>query len=232
MGSIGALWGGFSSFFSVWQFCLLQISPFFLAYIVGLYLISLDREPNPSIRQWLLLPCIAYGISFSVFYSLLIASGLDISKLLVYNISHLRLVAGIIILFAAMYILTVDRITFLGRYHSPLLLSGLSLLIGISFAFIYTPCITPTMSDIMGMASQPQTATKGWQLALWYGLGISIAFGVTGIGLVFLLSRTGLVTHHVRLKKNICGLIVLIPAILAITGLMRHYKALILGFLV
>ena len=40
------------------------------------------------------------------------------------------------------------------------------------------------------------------------------------------------IEQNARLIKNICGIIVLIPALLAITGLMRHYKAFVLGFLV
>jgi len=48
---------------------------------------------------------------------------------------------------------------------------------GISFAFIYSPCITPIMSDIMGIASQRETAVEGWYLAFVYGVGINAAFG-------------------------------------------------------
>ena len=232
MESSTALWGGFSSFFSIWQVCLLQISPFFMAFIAGLFLATVGQKDAPDIGRWVLLPCIAYTAGFTIFYSLLIASGLGISKLLLYNISDLRVVSGIAILLAGLYILTVDLIGFLSGKHSPLLLSALSLFIGISFAFIYSPCITPTLSDIMGVASQPQTAVEGWYLALMYGIGICVAFGVTGIALVLLLRRSIFVIRNSRLIKNICGIIVLVPALLAITGLMRHYKAFVLGFLV
>ena len=106
------------------------------------------------------------------------------------------LISGIVILLAGLHILLVDRIRFLSRKHTPLLLSLLSLFVGISFALIYSPCITPTMSDIMGMASQPQTAVEGWQLAVMYGIGICAAFGITGITLVLLLRRSWFVTQN------------------------------------
>jgi cytochrome c-type biogenesis protein len=227
-----AIWGGFSSFFSIWQVCLLQISPFYMAFITGLFLATAGLEDDPRIGRWVLLPFLAYTVGFTVFYSLLIASGLGISRLLLYNVSDLRLISGIAILLAGLYILLVDRISFLSRNHTPLLLSVLSLFVGISFALIYSPCITPTMSEIMGIASQSQTAVEGWRLALIYGLGICSAFGVTGVGLVLLSRRCGVVMQNGRLIKNICGIIVLIPALLALTGLMRHYKAFFLGFLV
>lgn len=227
-----ALWGGFSSFFSIWQVCLLQISPFYMAFIAGLFLATRGQKDNPGIIRWVLLPFLAYAAGFTVFYSLLVASGLGISKLLLYNVSDLRLVSGIVILLAGLYILLVDRIRFLGRNHTPLLLSVLSLFIGISFALIYSPCITPTMSEIMGIASQPQTAVEGWQLAVMYGIGVCAAFGVTGVALVLLLRRSGFIMQNDCLIKNVCGIIVLIPALLALTGLMRHFKAFVLGFLV
>src|SRR3972149_4615271 len=110
MGVGAALWGGFSSFFSIWQICILQFSPFFIAFIVGIYLATLVKSADAKILSWIILPCITYGIGFTVFYSLLIASGLNISRPLIYNISLLRVVSGIIILLVGLYILLVNRI--------------------------------------------------------------------------------------------------------------------------
>lgn len=229
MGSGVALWGGFSSFFSIWQLCLLQISPFFLAFVTGLFLATAKQQDDPEIGRWVLLPFIAYAVGFTVFYSLLIASGLGVSQLLLYNAGWLRLISGFLILLAGLYILLLDHLNFLSRKHGPMTLSLLSLFVGISFAFIYSPCITPTMSDIMGIASQRETAVEGWYLAFIYGVGINAAFGVTAITLILSLGRSGFAMRNGLLLKNICGIIVLIPAVLAMTGLMRHYKALIVG---
>ena len=227
-----ALWSGFSSFFSIWQVCILQISPFFIAYMVGLYLLTLDQKNNPGLWTWVVLPSISYSIGFTVFYSLLIASGLNVSRILIYNIGNLRVTAGIIILLAGLYILLNDRISFLRRKHSPLLLNILSLLIGISFAIIYSPCITPALSDIMGLASQRVTAGEGWYLAFCYGLGISIALISSTVIIILLLRKRAFVLNNISLMKIICSIIVLIPALLNIAGLMRHYKAMVLGLLV
>jgi cytochrome c-type biogenesis protein len=200
--------------------------------MVGLYLLTLGQRVNPDIRQWVILPSICYAIGFTIFYSLLIASGLNVSRILIYNIGNLRVAAGIIILLASLYILLNDRISFLSRKHSPLLLSVLSLFIGISFAIIYSPCITPTLSDIMGLASQRVTASEGWYLAFCYGLGISIALILSTVAIILLLRKRAFILNNISLMKIICGIIVLIPALLNIAGLMRHYKAMVLGLLV
>ncbi|HDH08142.1 MAG TPA: hypothetical protein ENG96_01525 [Gammaproteobacteria bacterium] len=232
MGIGTALWEGFTSFFSIWQICILQISPFVIAFLLGLYLVTLEQKPNASIRQWVVLPYAAYIVGFCLFYSLLIASGLTISRSILYQIGNLRVASGYIILFVALYLILVNRLPFLDKRHNPIVSSVLSLLIGITFAIIYSPCITPTLSDIMGLAAQRGTAIEGWFLAFFYGLGISIALGITAIALILFLRRRQIVRRHARLIAGICGLLVLVPALLNITGQMRHYKAFFLGFLV
>jgi len=230
MGGGTAVWGGFSSFFSIWQVCILQFSPFFIAFIFGIYLATLNKNSDPQILRWIILPCISYAIGFIILYSLLIASGLNISRPLIYNIGLLRVVSGIIILLVGLYIILVNRIIFLSKIHSPLLLSALSLLIGATFAIIYSPCITPMLSDIMGLASQRDTAVEGWFLAFCYGLGTSIALCMTSVVLILFTRRLSFVLRNANIIKNICGIILLILAVMNITGLMMHYKAFVLGF--
>lgn len=230
MGSAAALWGGFSTFFSIWQICLLQISPFFVAFVVGIYLATPGKNTDLEIRPWMILPCITYGIGFTIFYSLLIASGLDFSRPLIHNIGTLRVVSGIIILLVGLYVLLVSRLSYLSKIHLPLLLSTLFLLIGVAFAIIYSPCITPMLSDIMGIASQRSTAVEGWYLAFFYGLGTSIALCMTSVALILFIRRREIVLRNANSIINICGTILLILAVMNITGLMRHYKAFVLGF--
>lgn len=225
-----ALWGGFSSFFSIWQICILQISPFFIAFIVGIYLATPDRKAERGIYRWIILPCIAYGISFTVFYSLLTASGLNISRPLIGNIGNLRIVAGIFFLLVGLYIILVNRIPSLGRMHRPLPLSAVSLIMGASLSIVYSPCITPMLSDIMGLASQRNTAVEGWYLAFWYGLGISIALCMTSVALILFAGKRAFTLRYAKLIMNICGAILLALAFMNMTGLMRHYKAFVLGF--
>ena len=225
-----ALGGGFSSFFSIWQICILQISPFFIAFIAGLYLATPDPKADRGIFRWVILPCIAYGISFTIFYSLLTASGLNISRPLIGNIGNLRIVSGVFFLFVGLYIILVNRVPFLGRMHRPFLLSALSLIMGASLSIIYSPCITPMLSDIMGLASQRSTAAEGWYLAFWYGLGISLALCMTSVALILFAGKRAVTLRNSNLIINICGAILLALAFMNMTGLMRHYKAFVLGF--
>ncbi|MBI4937271.1 MAG: hypothetical protein HY846_03475 [Nitrosomonadales bacterium] len=229
MGGGAALWGGFSSFFSIWQLCIMQISPFFIAFLAGIYLATLGQKEEAGIIKWILPPCIAYAAGFTLFYSLLIASGLSFSRTLTGNIGNLRIAAGAVILLASLYIFLVNRVPALGKMHRPPLLSGLALLIGVSFALMYSPCITPMLSDIMGLASQRGTAVEGWYLAFLYGLGTTIALCLVAVALILFLGKSKAALRLASIK-NACGVILLCLAFMNLAGLMRHYKAFVLGF--
>ncbi len=203
-----------------------------MAYIVGLFLLTRHQVTDPRIGQWVVPPIVAYAAGFTVFYSLLIASGLNVGRSLRYNIGDLRLISGIVIFAIGLYILVANRVAFLSKKPKLTLLCIFSLLIGATFAIIYSPCITPTLSEIMGIAAQPQTASEGWALAFIYALGLCLSFGLVGISLILLLRNTEFVKGHAGSIKDICAAIVLVVGLLNITGLMTNYKAFFLGLLV
>ncbi len=232
MGITEAFWGGFSSFFSIWQICAMQISPFFMAYIIGLYFVGRTRQNKPDIKQWAVVPSLVYVAGFTILYSLLSSSGLLVGRYLSYNLGSLRLVAGIYLTLVSLYLIFPKRINVFRKITSPLALAGLSLLLGLSFAVVYSPCITPTLSEILGIANLPETATRGTVLAFFYGLGLSLAFAVTGLVLIQLLTRVQSAVNNPAKTSMICGLTLSILALLNITGLMTYYKAFVLGLLV
>ena len=210
----------------------MQISPFFMAYIVGLYFVGRTRQDKPDIKQWAVVPSLVYVAGFTVLYSLLSSSGLLVGRYLSYNLGSLRLVAGIYLTLVSLYLIFPDRINVFRKITGPLALAGLSLLLGLSFAVVYSPCITPTLSSILGIANLPETATRGTVLAFFYGLGLSLAFAVTGLVLIQLLTRVQSAVNNPAKTSMVCGLILSILALLNITGLMTYYKAFVLGLLV
>jgi len=210
----------------------MQISPFFMAYIVGLYFVGRTRQDKPDIKQWAVMPSLVYVAGFTILYSLLSSSGLLVGRYLSYNLGSLRLVSGIYLALVSLYLIFPERISVFRKINSSLALAGLSLLLGLSFAAVYSPCITPTLSGVMGIASLPETATRGTVLAFSYGLGLSLAFAVTGLVLIQLLTRVRSVANNPARTSIVCGLILGILALLNVTGLMTYYKAFVLGLLV
>lgn len=224
---------GFAYFFSIWQSCIAQISPFFMAYIIGLYFMAYQREtPPPSIARRTVVPSLVYMVGFSVPFALFNATGLQIGRQMAYHSGTLSFAAGVIILLIVLFMVLHGRVERITRLDVPLHTALMSLLLGIAFAFAYSPCITPALSRIMNIGSQADTAVTGAFLALWYGLGMSLAFLAVGTALVVLFSRIGALTRNPGRVKDVSAAILFILAFFNISGLMTLYKAFILGFFV
>lgn len=232
MTPLAAIGHGFASFFSIWQVCILQISPFFLAFVTGLYFMDRPEQSSNALWRRAILPALCFAAGFSILYALSSVTGLRVGRILSYNGGVLRIVAGVWILAMCLFIVLHGRVALIDRLDRPLLLGGASLVLGAAFALVYSPCITPALSDILGMTVRPETAVWGGVLALFYSFGIDLGLGVTGVALLLLLGRIGPVARNRRLAKDAGGAFLGILALLNLSGLMTAYKAFVLGFLV
>lgn len=238
MGIAEAFGQGFASFYSIWQICILQISPFFIAYVTGLYFAGLNFSntgghgySNFGVRVFL--PALAFAPGFAVPYSLLSLNSLPVGRILSYNLGILGFFAGVYILSVSLVLLFSGRAVFIEGYlKRPIVLLGMSLLLGISFALIYSPCITPTLSEILNMTSRAETAVRGGVLALFYSLGICLGLTVAVAVLVFILRRSVFAVRNSKILKDACALVLAALGILNVSGLMVYYKAFFLGLLV
>jgi cytochrome c-type biogenesis protein len=248
VGFLIAFWGGFSSFFTLWQLCLMQITPFFLAFAIGVYLIEDNSElhtANSSLSA-LLLACAGYILGFSIVFALMGTSGWGAASYIVYNIDDFRTAAAIYITIIALLMAlynfygsrahSLDRLgmhadaTLLGR--APLfriLYLPAGLLLGAAFALAYSPCIPPVMSDIMNFAGKPGNAHKGFHLLAVYGFGVTLAFSISGAVLAIL---AGYFTERRSVKVTIAYLssgTLFLMALLIFTDLMIRYKSFLVG---
>ena len=127
------------------------------------------------------------------------------------------------------------RFAIVGFLRRPLVLAVVSLVLGSAFALIYSPCITPALSEILGMAGRPETAVRGGTLAFFYALGICLALTITGAALVNLLARVGVVArqsepHSRRPRTPVVSSSPFLRCS-TLSGTMIYYKAFFLGFL-
>lgn len=223
--------GAFFSFFSIWQFCIAQISPFFMAFILGVRFIT-DASTLKKSAANLLIPSIGYAAGFSIIFALLGSSGTDTGSYLLYNIKYFRLLSGIFILFTGVFIAGTGIIRRVITLSTDAIVWLLAPFLGVAFAFVYSPCIPPVLSKLLNYASIPENTVNGLLLLTVYGMGLSSAFVAVGIPLAMAVGwqadkgrRPGLI---------ILGSAFFLMALGAmnITGLMVYYKAFLLGFFV
>ncbi len=235
MGVIEAFGQGFLSFFSIWQVCILQITPFFLAFVTALFFSRLVSHEAPGVLRWGVLPWAAFVVGFSIVYALSSVTGLAVGRFLSYYNGNLSFLSGLYIVAISVFLLLSGRLAVLGRkgyLDHGAVVAGATALLGATFAIVYSPCITPTLSTILGMTTQAATAVRGGVLAFFYSLGICLGLGLSGALLIVLLRRIGPLASRPMLVKDVAGVGLLALGGLNVLGLMVYYKAFFLGLLV
>ena len=123
MGLPEAFGYGFASFFSIWQACLLQISPFFLAFVIGHYFAGYSDRERRGFARRAVYPSAMFAAGFSLFQALSSVTGLPIGRFLSYYGGALSFVSGAYILLVGLHIVLSGRVRLISG-NPPLLVSG------------------------------------------------------------------------------------------------------------
>ncbi|MCO5733730.1 cytochrome c biogenesis CcdA family protein [Rhizobium sp. SSA_523] len=221
---LSALLAGALSFLSP---CVLPLVPPYLCYMAGVSVEQFRGEApvqTRSARRAVLLSALCFTLGFATVFVALGAGATSIGVLLRQHMDVLSKLGGVIIIIMGLNFLGLFRIGILAREArfqaggKPATLSG-AYVMGLAFAFGWTPCIGPVLGAILGIAASRETVGGGAALLAIYSLGLAVPFwiaaGFSGAFMRF-LSRF---RRHLGLVEKAMG------ALLVLTGL-----AFIFGF--
>tara|TARA_Y100001954_G_C15642100_1_gene518205 strand:- start:3 stop:710 length:708 start_codon:yes stop_codon:yes gene_type:complete len=216
-----ALGAGLISFLSP---CVLPLIPGYISYISGSSLNELIEKKNIN-----LFPIILFTVGFSLVFIFFGAASTLLGQVLLQNSYELRIIAGLIIIILSLHIIGIINIKFLNyekRVQADIKRNFFSpVLIGMAFAFGWTPCIGPILGSILVLASTEESLKQGILLLTFYSIGLAVPFILSG----YLIQRFLVFSKNFRKNINrvskIGGSILLITGILMITN---HLQA--LGF--
>ena len=216
-----ALGAGLISFLSP---CVLPLIPGYISYISGSSINELIEKKNVN-----LLPIILFTVGFSIVFVFFGAASTLLGQVLLQNSYELRIVAGVIIVILSLHLIGIINIKFLNyekRVQTDIKRNFFSpALIGMAFAFGWTPCIGPILGSILVLASTEESLQQGILLLTVYSIGLAVPFILAG----YLMQRFLVFSKNFRKNINkvskIGGSILLITGILMITN---HLQA--LGF--
>jgi cytochrome c-type biogenesis protein len=91
-------------------------------------------------------------------------------------------------------------------------------LLGFTFGLAWTPCLTPTLSAVLGLATQQSTAGRGAVLSVAYCLGLGVPFILVAMGIGWVTGTLAFLRRHARQVSQVGGALLIVFGVLLLTG--------------
>ena len=217
---LAALIAGLVSFLSP---CVLPLVPPYLIFLAGTSLERFaDQEPEPRVRRETVLAAALFVAGFATVFVALGASASVIGSLIRAYSEPLSIVAGVIIVVMGMHFLGLTPIAWLHHQKrldvaKPVGLWG-AYVIGLAFAFGWTPCIGPILAAILAVAASEQTVARGALLLAVYSLGLGIPFIVAAFAIEPFAAFLARFKKYLRRVEQAMGALLVLTGIAFLTG--------------
>ena len=219
----GALLAGLLSFLSP---CILPIVPFYLSYLAGTGMnqISAGVTVTRAVRRRAVISATLFALGVITVFMGLGATATVFGQMVRDYFDVLRWVAAAIIIVMGLHFLGVIRIGFLYRQlraeagdTSNLGYVG-AYVIGLAFAFGWTPCVGPVLAAILFTAAGQETAGQGATLLFFYGLGMTLPFIVAALFIGPFMTWMGRFRRHLGLIEKLMGVLLIVFGVLIATN--------------
>jgi cytochrome c-type biogenesis protein len=222
---ISAFGAGALSFLSP---CVLPLVPPYLCYMAGISFDQFDDESKAESldRNALLFASIAFVFGFSTVFILLGAGATGIGQFLREWQDVLAKAAGVIIIIMGLNFLGVFKIGLLSREarfnHEGVSRSPISAYVmGLAFAFGWTPCIGPVLGPILTLAGGQDTVLQGAMLLAVYSAGLGIPFLLAAYFSSRFMNFSRRFRTHIGMVEKFIGALLIVSGLLFLTGGMQ-----------
>ena len=169
-----------------------------------------------------LFPIILFTLGFSIIFIIFGAASTFLGQVLLQNSYELRVAAGLVIIILSLHIIGVINIKFLNyekRIQTNISKNIFSpILIGMAFAFGWTPCIGPILGSILVLASTEESLGRGILLLFFYSIGLAIPFILSGYLMQKFLIFSKNFKKNINIVSKTGGIILLITGVLIISN--------------
>ena len=212
-----ALFAGLISFLSP---CVLPIVPPYLAYMSGTALSDLTGDAG---RGKAIMPALFFVLGLSTVFLFLGFAASAVGTLFLQYQGYFNTFAGLLVMIFGAHFVGVYRIGFLDREARVDVgdRGGSAFgayVLGLAFAFGWTPCIGPQLGAILSLAASEASVARGTLLLAVYAIGLGVPFLLVA---AFLPRLTGLMTwmkRHMEQIERVMGLLLWTIGLLMLTG--------------
>jgi cytochrome c-type biogenesis protein len=213
IGFLAAVFAGLLSFLSP---CVLPLVPPYLCYIAGTSIEELSQADARKARWPIIGSSLLFVAGFTTIFVLLGATASALGLVLRQYLWLLSWAAGLAIIVMGLHFLGVFRLNALYREKRAEVAKPAGPLgayvMGLAFAFGWTPCIGPVLAAILAVAGSSDTVGRGMALLAAYSFGLGIPF----IAAAFALGRVaGLIQ---RFRSGFRKIEIVMGILLVVTG--------------
>jgi cytochrome c-type biogenesis protein len=218
---LAAFAAGFLSFVSP---CVLPLIPGYISFVSGVSVEEMRADVTPATsRLQVFLTSLAFVVGFSLVFVALGASATAIGKFLFAKLPIFSKIAGAILIVFGLHTMGVFRLAFLEsekRMHQQRKPAGPlgAMLVGVAFAFGWTPCIGPILGGILAIAGSKNSVTEGVTLLAVYSLGLGIPFLLTSLAINQFFGAAKKIRRYYHAIELTSGALLIVIGLLIITG--------------
>lgn len=219
-----ALMAGVLSFLSP---CVLPIVPPYLAYMGG---ISMgEMRADGAARRRVILPALFFVLGLSTVFLLLGFTASAFGAFFLQNQVLFSRLSGAVVL--------VFGLHFIGLFRIPLLDREARLdagdrggsafgayVLGLAFAFGWTPCIGPQLGAILSLAAQEGSVQRGTVLLGVYALGLGLPFLLAALFVERSLGLMQRLKPHMKTIERVMGALLILVGIALLTGAFTDFS--------
>jgi cytochrome c-type biogenesis protein len=218
----GAFLAGLLSFLSP---CILPLVPPYLCFLGGVSLQQLQdgSQVDPKATRRVILASVVFVLGFATVFVAFGATASFLGQLLAENFRILSWIAGALIIVLGLHFLGVFRIAMLyreARFHVEQKPAGLigAYVIGLAFAFGWTPCVGPVLAAILMIAGAEESTFQGAGLLAAYAGGIGIPFIAAAFFAAPFMRLMARFRRYQGSIEKVMGALLVLTGILFITG--------------
>lgn len=219
VGLVGAFAAGVVSFLSP---CVLPLIPAYISFMTGYTLTELG-EGVPDLKR-VLLPSLLFVIGFSVVFVALGATASVLGTLVADFRDVLVRLAGVLVFAFGLLMIGIIKIPWLygeARFEMGKAKSfgqAAALVMGMAFAFGWTPCVGPVLGTILALASTSGDVGRGVVLLSMYALGLGLPFVMTAVLFSRVRPVLAWLNRHALVVNRIAGGALMVVGVLIFTG--------------
>ena len=207
--------------------CVLPIVPPYLAYMGGISMNDLAEQGRASRKA--ILPALFFVLGLSTVFMMLGFTASTMGNFFLRNDVLFAQIAGVVVIVFGLHFVGVFRIPILDREAR--LDAGErggsavgAYVLGLAFAFGWTPCIGPVLGMILSMAATESDVTRGTALLGVYALGLGLPFLLAAVFVQRSMAIMTRLKRHMKVIERSMGVLLLLVGLAMVTGAFTRFS--------